>query len=103
MVTSRFDYEAAAKVLKDKFRDWKCPYSGHTEWTLVPEFVEFGPFYGGSMVVRRNVYPTVMNVYPAVMIVCSGCGHLAFFSSVVLGLTPSVPATEPSVQVVRNG
>ena len=96
MATSRFDYDAAAKALKDKFRDWKCPYSGHTEWTLVPEFVEFRPFYGGPMVGRGNVYP-------AVMIVCSGCGHLAFFSSVVLGLTPSVPAAEPSAQVVGSG
>ena len=58
----------------------KCPVSGHNDWTLVKEFVSVVSWNG------ENKSFTFNSAYPAVMLACGGCGYMALFSAVKLGL-----------------
>ena len=58
----------------------KCPVSGHSQWSIADEFVTVVPWSGKN---RNFVFN---NTYPAVMLACNGCGYMALFSAVVLGL-----------------
>lgn len=55
----------------------KCPVSGHSDWTIIDDFVSVVPWN------RNFVFD---NTYPAVMLGCNGCGYMALFSATVLGL-----------------
>ena len=70
--------------IQEKLREFgatnKCPISGHTEWSIADEFVTVVPWDEK----KRNI--VFNNSYPAVMLACNGCGYMALFSAVVLGL-----------------
>jgi hypothetical protein len=82
MTTQRktLDKAKAKAALEEVWKDAVCPFSGHKEWAIADDFVEMRPYYGGDFVVGEG------NIYPAVMVVCAGCGHMALFSAVRLGL-----------------
>ena len=67
--------------IEQKLREFgaanKCPISGHAEWTIVEEFVSVVPW--------ENKF-NFSGSYPAVMLACNGCGYLALFSAIILGL-----------------
>ena len=67
--------------IEEKLRQFgatnKCPVSGHSDWTLVDEFVSVVPWD------KKFIFN---NSYPAVMLGCNGCGYMALFSAIVLGL-----------------
>ena len=90
MEAQKLDVAKAQDALRDLWKDPRCPFSGHNQWTVARDYVELRPYFGGSMVVGGTVYP-------GVMVVCNGCGYMALFSAVKLGLlakeeTPSKEA-----------
>ena len=58
----------------------KCPVSGHNLWSIADEFVSVVPWSGKNRNFLFN------NTYPAVILACNGCGYMALFSAIVLGL-----------------
>ena len=58
----------------------KCPVSGHRLWSIADEFVSVVPWSGKNRNFLFN------NTYPAVMLACNGCGYMALFSAIILGL-----------------
>lgn len=104
-----FDISKTQEALKKVLLDIKCPISGHKSWTGAPGFVEirpvpvFPPFITSGQVFTeswgatgresppRTLYANVLAQdasYPAVMAICNGCGYVALFSAVALGLIP---------------
>jgi len=79
MEPGKVDAEKARQALASVWKTPRCPFSGHNEWTLVEDFVELRPYFRGSLAVGGPVYP-------AVMAICNGCGYMALFSAVKLGL-----------------
>lgn len=76
----QIDVQEVQDALNRVWSTGKCPFSGHEDWTIVSELVEIKPFQRGGLTIGGNVYP-------AVMVACNGCGYIALFSAVVLGLT----------------
>ena len=72
------------KKIEEKLRqfgsDNKCPISGHYSWAIADEFVSVVPWSGKNRNFLFN------NTYPAVMLACNGCGYMALFSAMKLGL-----------------
>lgn len=71
------DRDQIEKKLREFGAANKCPISGHAEWTIVEEFVSVVPWEDGFK---------FGGTYPAVMLACNGCGYMALFSAIVLGL-----------------
>ena len=84
MVTILSQRKLDPKKIEGKLRELgattKCPVSGHSEWTLADEFVTVVPWDEKK---RNTVFN---NSYPAVMLACNGCGYMALFSAIKLGL-----------------
>lgn len=74
----KLDLNRVVKAIKDKGVSAKCPFSGHESWSLVDELVTAIPLKNHGIVLG--------NSYPAIMLVCTGCGYMALFSAKVLGL-----------------
>ena len=81
----------AEEALRKFWLNPKCPFSGHNEWTLVEDYVEVRPYFQGSLAVGGTVYP-------AVMVICNGCGYMAMFSGIRLGLLGTAAPTEEPKQ-----
>ena len=88
MQKNKIDFATAEKALKDVWTKYECPYSGHTDWEISPELVELRAYSGGGLRVGGG------GVYPAVMVVCRGCGHIALFSAITLKLVPGAEGTD---------
>lgn len=71
-------------IIEDKLREFgatnKCPISGHNSWTIADEFVTVVPWSGKN---RNFIFSST---FPAVMLACNGCGYMALFSALKLGL-----------------
>ena len=70
-------------IIEDRLRNrsyHRCPVSGHSQWSIADEFVSVVPWSGKN---RNFIFN---NTYPAVMLACNGCGYIALFSAVMLGL-----------------
>jgi hypothetical protein len=85
-VSKKVDVEKAKQAL---LRVWEkntaCPFSGHRDWGIAEEFVEIKPPSSPAY------FPGGGNTYPAVLVYCNGCGYMALFSAVVLGLIQKDP------------
>ena len=81
MATKLSQLELSEKQIEEKLRQTgvtlTCPVSGHSQWTIVNDFVSVIPWDG------KYIFN---NSYPAIMLGCKGCGYMALFSAVVLGL-----------------
>jgi len=117
-----FNPSQARDALQKVLADAKCPISGHQEWALAFGYVEIKPvstfpyfsntytsrkveitggmaYHGGENILASgSTGSTFLSAddaaYPTVMATCKGCGYLALFNAVVLGL---VPSSEPHV------
>lgn len=76
----KVDPERVNKKLREFGVTNKCPMSGHSDWTLVNEFVTVVPYKDSE---RRITFDPAI---PAVMLACRGCGYMALFSAIKLGL-----------------
>lgn len=74
----KLDLKRVEKALDEKLTNFKCPFSGHNNWTIVEEFVTVVPLKNQGIVIGTS--------YPAVMLACTGCGYMALFSAKILGL-----------------
>lgn len=81
----KLDVQEVEEALRKVWTNYECPFSGHQSWTIVDELVKLTP-YETSFTVSNEHRMVVSNVYPAVMLVCNGCGYMALFSAVALGL-----------------
>ena len=81
MATKLTQRKVTSEEVRERLRDFgftiKCPVSGHSSWTLVNDFVT---------VVQWEDKVIFNNSYPAVMLACDGCGYMALFSAIKLGL-----------------
>ena len=80
VTTKKLDSLDIEKRIEKLWKTPECPFSGHNERTIVDQFVEVKPFSETPAMVIGG------GVYPAVMFVCRGCGYMALFSAMVLGL-----------------
>lgn len=105
-----FDTSKAQEALKKVLIDTECPISKHKSWAIAPGFVEIRPrpVFPTSITSGRigahswgsstdpgalpthffNNPPAEEASYPTVMAICTGCGYVALFSAVALGLLP---------------
>ena len=85
------DRERAKALLEERWgKPARCPFSGHTDWGMAEDFVELRPYQGGGLGVGGGVYP-------GVLVVCNGCGYMAMFSAVALGLLSTKGEAESEV------
>ena len=117
-----FNSSQARDALQKVLADAKCPISGHQDWTIAFGYVEIKPvstfphfsnpyasrkveitggmaYHGGEKILGSGSTDSTFlsaddAAYPTVMATCKGCGYLALFNAVVLGL---VPSSEPRV------
>ena len=87
MQQNQLDFETMEKALLAVWTNFKCPYSGHTDWEIHPRLVEMRDYSSGGL---RLGYG---GVTPAIMVVCTGCGHIALFSAATLNLAPGAGGT----------
>ena len=84
MPTAISEHKLDPESVKEKLREFgfanKCPMSGHTEWSLASEFVTVVPYKDKEKNIIFNP------AFPAVMLACNGCGYMALFSAIILGL-----------------
>lgn len=112
----KFDSSQARDALQNVLADAKCPISGHQDWTIAFGYVEFKPvstfphssnpytsqkveisggmaYHGGEKILASGGRSAFLSAddaaYPTVMATCKGCGYIALFNAVVLGLVPS--------------
>ena len=104
-----FDTSKAQEALKKVLIDTECPISKHKSWAIAPGFVEIRPrpvfptsitsgrirahswgssTYPGELLTDFSKPPAEEAAYPTVMAICTGCGYVALFSAVALGLLP---------------
>ena len=75
--TKKIDTKQVEEALDEVLSNFKCPFSGHRSWAIVDELVTITPWIEG-------IVPD--HSYPAVMLACNGCGYVALFSAIKLGL-----------------
>ena len=79
----KIDVDETAKVLERVGATARCPYAGndteHRGWGLADEFVAIVPYNDARGIILHQSYP-------AVMLACETCGHMALFSAIKLGL-----------------
>lgn len=105
-----FDTSKAQEALKKVLIDTECPISKHKSWAIAPGFLEIRPrpvfptsITSGRISVQSwgsSTDPVALparfppnlpeeeSSYPTVMAICTGCGYVAIFSAVALGLLP---------------
>ena len=71
--------EKAQAWLKERWKNWACPYSGHTNWELGEFVVQAVRFTGGGLSVGGPVYPLLV-------LTCSGCGNTIFVNAIKAGI-----------------
>ena len=71
--------EKAQKWLKDNWKSWSCPYSGHTVWEIGETLAQAMAFTGGGLSVGAPVYPFIV-------VTCSGCGNTVFINAIKAGI-----------------
>ena len=102
--STAFELSKVSEALNKVLLDARCPISGHKTWTVAPEFVDINPvaIYLNAPLRPGSETPNVNmgyglgnqeNRYPAVMAICNGCGFVALFNAVKLGLLP--PLEQP--------
>ena len=80
---AKIDMDRVTDALQKVGATAKCPYAGddsnHRGWGLADEFVAIVPY--------NNVRGIGLHQsYPAVLLACEACGHMALFSAIQLGL-----------------
>lgn len=71
--------EKVQQWLKQHWKNWACPFSGHTNWELGEYIAQAMMFSGGGLVVGG---PT----YPLVVLTCAGCGYTVFINAIKAGV-----------------
>ena len=80
------ELETANTWLKDNWKNWACPFSGHTNWNLADSLSQMNRFTGAGLVVGGPVFPMLV-------LTCTGCGYTALVNAVMAGIvSPSTPA-----------
>lgn len=78
----RLTTEEQTKVqgwLKENWKNWACPYSGHTHWEIGQTIVQAVAFTGGGLSIGGPVYPLIV-------VTCSGCGNTVFINAIKAGI-----------------
>ena len=79
---SEAEQQLAQKWVKERWKNWACPFSGDTDWDLGPHVVESRPFSGGGIKVGGPVYPHLV-------LTCRGCGYTVLINAMKVGIFPA--------------
>ena len=71
--------EKAQAWIREHWKNWRCPFSGDTDWKLGEHLARVNIPRDGGLGISSEYYP-----YLAVM--CSGCGYTVFINAVVVGI-----------------
>jgi len=84
--------QKATAWLNEHAKVGKCSMCGNLNWSVVPVIFNSTIYYpgGGLRVGGASV--------PLISIICSNCGHMEFFSAVVIGLLPREPDAQATVK-----
>jgi len=69
----------AQEWIRDKWKNFACPYSGHTEWDIGETIAQATAFQGGGLSIGGRVYPLIV-------VTCRGCGNTVFINAIKAGI-----------------
>lgn len=85
----------ATEWLEEKWKGSKnCPICLNNSWSIT-EPIEMRIFAGGAFFAGGNLYP-------AFQVICTTCGHVILFNSIVAGITAR-PEPEPESRPTTEG
>ncbi len=67
--------------VKEKWKNFACPYSGDTSWNIGEILVQTTQFTGGSLRIGGPIFPMFI-------LTCDGCGHTVFVNAIQAGILP---------------
>lgn len=82
------DQKHIAAWLQDKCGQMRCTCCGNSQWQIAPS---------ASLPINFDIRTTrfyYSQGMPQISVVCTNCGHILFFSPVVMGLKPDEPPAE---------